>query len=41
VAGIIVLYQTKASSLAFVWVIGVYGLIVGATQLALAKKVSE
>ena len=41
VAGIIVLYQTKASSLAFVWIIGVYGLIVGATQLALAKRFSE
>jgi uncharacterized membrane protein HdeD (DUF308 family) len=41
VAGIIVLYQTKASSLAFVWVIGVYGLVVGATQLALAKKFEE
>ncbi|HUC79223.1 MAG TPA: DUF308 domain-containing protein [Candidatus Saccharimonadales bacterium] len=41
VAGIIVLYQTKATSLAFVWVLGVYGLIVGATQLALAKKFSE
>jgi uncharacterized membrane protein HdeD (DUF308 family) len=41
VAGIVVLYQTKATSLAFVWILGVYGIVVGATQLALAKKVSE
>jgi uncharacterized membrane protein HdeD (DUF308 family) len=41
VAGIIVLYQTKATSLAFVWILGVYGIVVGATQLALAKRASE
>jgi uncharacterized membrane protein HdeD (DUF308 family) len=41
VAGIVILYQTKATSLAFVWILGAYGLVVGATQLALAKKLSE
>ncbi len=41
VAGIVVLYQTKTASVAFVWILGVYAILVGATQLALAKRLSE
>jgi uncharacterized membrane protein HdeD (DUF308 family) len=41
VAGIVVLYQTKSSGVTFVWILGVYAIVVGAAQLALARKVSE
>ncbi|HUC95708.1 MAG TPA: DUF308 domain-containing protein [Candidatus Saccharimonadia bacterium] len=41
VAGILVLYQTNSASVAFVWIVGVYAIVVGAVQLALAKRLSE
>jgi len=41
VAGIIVLYQKVSGGVAFVWILGVYAIIVGAIQLSAARKLGE
>jgi uncharacterized membrane protein HdeD (DUF308 family) len=41
VAGIVVLYQTNSAGVTFVWILGVYAIVVGAMHLALARKVQE
>jgi uncharacterized membrane protein HdeD (DUF308 family) len=40
-AGIIVLFQPVASGVAFVWILGLYALIVGPLQIALAHDVRK
>lgn len=38
VAGIIVLFQPQASGVAFVWILGIYALVVGALEIAAAVE---
>jgi uncharacterized membrane protein HdeD (DUF308 family) len=38
IAGIVVLFQPKASGVAFVWIIGLYALVVGALEIAAAVE---
>ena len=38
VAGIVVLFQPKASGVAFVWILGLYAIVVGALMLAAAVE---
>lgn len=41
VAGIIVLDQKQSAGVAFVWILGVYAIVVGAMQVAVARKLGE
>lgn len=39
--GIVILFQPESSGVAFVWLLGLYAIVAGALQLALAKDVSK
>lgn len=41
IAGVIVLYQKLAGGVAFVWILGVYAIVVGSMQLSASHKLGD